>query len=289
MPIFESWVEGLEMKTYAVVLTSIWADEKFLSLAKDQKLVFLTFLTHPMTTSLGTMYMVSSECLAKSVGMSTGLFKKTCGHLVDIDMLATYSGWAELFWLPNFMKDNPPDNPNVVISWTKILSTLPQNGLKARIIRECLNVCKSRGSNFYNVIPEDIHQELEKLKKLETHQQTLPGTVPKQYAKSGFRNQDSENSINTCPGFEPFWQDYPKKEKKERARKAWKQVKPPYESEDFQAVYAAYRERWRDTERKYIPLAASWLRDRSWEDEILSVAESSAAKRARIKKMVGKA
>lgn len=68
--------------------------------------------------------------------------------------------------------------------------------------------------------------------------------------------------------FDLFWEAYPRKDAKVDARKAWKTLKPSdaMVTHIVKAVEKQARSPgWRD--RNYIPLPASWLRGKRWEDE----------------------
>jgi hypothetical protein len=81
--------------------------------------------------------------------------------------------------------------------------------------------------------------------------------------------------------FDRFWSAYPKKEGKGAAIKAWgKATKDLSVDEiiDFTdkavlAIDAQKRERWDASERKYIPMPATWLNQCRWLDEIKSHVE----------------
>ena len=71
--------------------------------------------------------------------------------------------------------------------------------------------------------------------------------------------------------FEKFWEAYPRKQAKVDAERAFKSLNP---SEDLLAVIIAdissrkQSEAWLKDNGKYIPLPASYLRGKRWEDEI---------------------
>ena len=76
-------------------------------------------------------------------------------------------------------------------------------------------------------------------------------------------------------GFEDFWKEYPKKQGKLNARKAWdKLCRSERVDEMFLTVLMqGLRDRkesrdWQKDNGQYIPLPASWLNGRRWEDEV---------------------
>jgi uncharacterized protein YdaU (DUF1376 family) len=78
--------------------------------------------------------------------------------------------------------------------------------------------------------------------------------------------------ISDDEGFREFWQTYPKKEAKQAAIRAWKKIAQP----DRAAVIAAVARRcnsdeWRREGGRYIPLPATFLNGRRWEDELSPV------------------
>ncbi len=77
-------------------------------------------------------------------------------------------------------------------------------------------------------------------------------------------------------GFDDFWKLYPRKEAKQRALKAWQKIK----ADELPAIMAGLRvaiqtEQWQKDGVRYIPLPASWLNERRWEDEITATKQAS--------------
>lgn len=71
--------------------------------------------------------------------------------------------------------------------------------------------------------------------------------------------------------FESFWLNYPKKEAKGRALKAWSKIKNKQEViEQIKKVLPVQKESkdWTKEGGQFIPLPATYLNDRRWEDEI---------------------
>ena len=71
--------------------------------------------------------------------------------------------------------------------------------------------------------------------------------------------------------FTTFWDEYPRKEAKKDAMKAWKQVKA--DKELTETIISAVKERiktqeWQKDNGKFIPLAATYLRGERWKDAL---------------------
>lgn len=99
-------------------------------------------------------------------------------------------------------------------------------------------------------------------------------------------NPISNNRPRPLEGFDLFWSAYPRREGKGRAEKAWtKAIRLVSPERIVEAVRGA---KWSD-DKQFIPLPASWLNDRRWEDEgagarlpLLSQAEIEEQERKRI-------
>lgn len=91
-------------------------------------------------------------------------------------------------------------------------------------------------------------------------------------------NRSIPNQSNTKPirtggepdGFEAFWTRYPKKEGKGAAVKAWRAASKKAETSEILAGLNARIAAWSasNTERKFIPLPATWLNQERWTDVI---------------------
>lgn len=68
-------------------------------------------------------------------------------------------------------------------------------------------------------------------------------------------------------GFSTFWAEYPKKKAKADARKAWRQISPPIKDVMESLDWQKQQPDWEKENGKYVPLPASWIRGRRWEDE----------------------
>jgi len=84
------------------------------------------------------------------------------------------------------------------------------------------------------------------------------------------------SSVPNVP-FERFYEKYPKKKAKEDARKKWNTLK--IDEELFAKMIAALElqkecDDWKKNNGQYIPLPATWLNGRRWQDEIMNTTES---------------
>lgn len=74
-----------------------------------------------------------------------------------------------------------------------------------------------------------------------------------------------EGKNNDPRGFAEFWKNWKRKDAKAVAQKAWSKLSP---TEQKAAIKDVSNGRYKDTQRQYIPLPATYLNGRRWEDEV---------------------
>lgn len=117
------------MAHYRKVEVKIWNDEKFNALSNDAKLIFFMLLTHPHMTPIGAMR-GTPEGLAAELKMEIKGFREGFREVCD-KAIAKYDEYASFIWLPNFLKYNKPESPNVIKAWVSSVDMLPECKLKA--------------------------------------------------------------------------------------------------------------------------------------------------------------
>ncbi|UDL87987.1 hypothetical protein LGH82_22885 [Mesorhizobium sp. PAMC28654] len=134
------------MSRYRKVDTRIWNDAKFTSLDDRGKLAFFMLLTHPNMTALGAMRATPSG-LAEELGWSAEAFREAFAKICGKGM-AKHDERVHLIALPNFIKYNPPESPNVVKAWNGALDLLPECALKAEVIQGAKDYAKGMSEAF---------------------------------------------------------------------------------------------------------------------------------------------
>ena len=138
------------------VSPQIWGDKKFRALPVHTKLAFVFVLTHPNLTALGAMRH-TAQGMAAEIGWEAGEFRKAFDELTALGMVR-YDAEASFVWLPNFLRYNGPDNPNVVKGWRGALALLPECEGKRQLIQAAKKAVSSRGKAFEQALPEPFHK-----------------------------------------------------------------------------------------------------------------------------------
>lgn len=148
------------MSKYRKIDTRILYDEKFRSLSDDGKLTFLLLLVHPNMTALGGMR-ASMATLAEDLDWSPERFGKGFAEPVSMGM-AKYDERGRMVALPNFLKYNAPENPNVVKAWAGSVDLLPECDLKKDVISWAYDSLMGRPESFAEAFAKVLGKPLEK-------------------------------------------------------------------------------------------------------------------------------
>lgn len=157
------------MARYSKIERCILNDQKFNSLCDDAKLVFLILLIHPHLTAIGAMR-ATLPGLASELGWSIERLRKAFAEAFKKDMVR-HDEKACLIWLPNYLKHNRPESPNVVKSWEQSLDYLPECHLKNELIHHVKTFVNELSAAFQEALPEVF------LKPCESLREGLPQSV----------------------------------------------------------------------------------------------------------------
>ena len=133
----------------------IWNDENFAALRDREKLVFFFLLTHPHMTSLGA-FRCSIEGLAVELGMPTSTFRRAFRAIEELQMVE-FCAKHHAAALPNFLRYNLPQSPNVVKSWGKAgesaFDLIPECAVKLYTVERVLEALSKMGPPFVRALP----------------------------------------------------------------------------------------------------------------------------------------
>ena len=140
------------MARFRKVDPRIWNDQKFAALSNSGKLLFFMLLTHPNMTALGAMRGTASG-LAEELGWSPEAFREAFQEASLMGM-AEHDPKACLIALPNFIRYNAPESPNVVRAWIGALDLLPECSLKTRVVARAKAFAEGMGKGFGKAFAE---------------------------------------------------------------------------------------------------------------------------------------
>ncbi|MDR3898275.1 MAG: hypothetical protein Q3X95_03325 [Duodenibacillus sp.] len=214
------------MPRYRKIDPRIWNDEKFSSLSHEAQRMFFFVLTHPSMTALGA-FRISKSGMADELGLDTKGFAQPFAELLEKG-LVKYDERAFLLFAPNFLKYNPPENPNVIKGWVGSIDLLPECPLLLSVLERAKTSASSTDAGS-KAFENTLGRVVETLSKL------FAKPSPKSMA-----NQEQEQEQE---------QEIKEKEKKEKPARetagalATKLQKPEGISDDLWKEWVAHKKK----------------------------------------------
>ena len=109
-----------------------------------------------------------------------------------------------------------------------------------------------------------------KQKEASEHQEQTESKKENKKEKEGENKIENKKKSYDADGFAAFWAAYPKKAGKADALKAWNKLKPDVVLQEQMGKALEVQkqsQQWRKDGGQYIPMPATWLNGRRWEDE----------------------
>ena len=157
------------MALYRKIDTRIWNDAKFRALSPHGKLAFVFLLTHPNMTALGAMR-ASVEGLSAELRVPSEAFREVFAEgfqdaLPDVcrkgaGSLAIFDPEACCLYVPNFVKYQAAESPNVIKAWAKTLEYIPECRLKTIAIQGAQAFVEGMGEGFRKAFREAFREAL---------------------------------------------------------------------------------------------------------------------------------
>ena len=272
------------MARYRKIDTRMWGDSKFRELSSPQpsgKYLWMFLLTGPQTSNIPGLFhageMALSEELEWSVEAFRQAFEEASGKgLVEAD-------WkARVVWVPNAVKYNQPESPNVVKSWRYAWDEIPECALKAAAHERLRVFMKDLGEGFAKAFAEACARPSPNQEQEQEQINTIPQTTFADVPTRPSRSSESNTSKPTETQMELLYSFYPRKRDKLAAKAAIRKALAVVMAGDpdhpamalAEALdYVAQRVRLyaqcvQGCDPNFIPYPASWFNAGSfWDDE----------------------
>ncbi|MBI5068144.1 MAG: hypothetical protein HZB56_07875 [Deltaproteobacteria bacterium] len=141
---------------YRKVATRVWQDAKFRALtplAPSGAALWLYLLTGEVTTQLPGLVRAGEAALAEALGWPLEELRR-CWAEIEAQSMATADWPARLVWIPNAIRYNQPQSPNVVRSWGRPWAEIPECTLKDAARRVLAQQMAERGGAFLAAFKE---------------------------------------------------------------------------------------------------------------------------------------
>lgn len=145
---------------YRMLDVRIWCDKKFRSLTPlkpSGQALFLYLLCNPHTTSIPGLYRAGAGAMAEELSWSLLGFQRALKEVIAQGLVKADLK-ARVIFIPNAIKYNKPQSPNVVRSWAVHWDEIPECALKNEAYYRLESFIKSLGKAFALAFSETLRQ-----------------------------------------------------------------------------------------------------------------------------------
>ena len=145
---------------YRTIDVRIWGDEKFRSLSAlkpSGQGLFLYLLTNPNTNPIPGLYRAGAAAMSEELGWRLEVFKECFQEALEQGLVKADFN-ARLVFIPNAIKFNKPQSPNVVISWAASWDELPECELKNEAYHILKDFLKGLGDTYLKAFCKAIRK-----------------------------------------------------------------------------------------------------------------------------------
>ena len=180
------------MARYRKIDVRLWSDEKVRRLSAPQpnaQTLWIYLLTGPHTTSLPGLFHIGEAALAEALGWPLEGFREAFREAFQEGLVK--ADWkARVVFIPNAVRYNPPESPNVAKSWRQHLDEIPGCALKDEAAQHIKSLLEGFGEAFAKAFAKPLAKALAK---------TMPNQEQEQ-------EQEQEQDIHT--GAENFFSEF---------------------------------------------------------------------------------
>lgn len=177
------------MAHFRKVDVRIWNDAKFNELSHLGKLTFIFLITHPNMTMLGAMRATQAG-LAEELQATPVAFREAFAEVLAKG-LAKVDQKASCIWLPNFLKYQSAESPNVLRNWVKQVEFIPECELKTLAIAGLKGYAEASSEAFRKAFREAFIKDFP-----ESVSSKQLAVIPKSPSQDG----DGVNSVDVHHG-----------------------------------------------------------------------------------------
>ncbi|MBY0243169.1 MAG: hypothetical protein K2X55_28075 [Burkholderiaceae bacterium] len=188
------------MSRYRKIEVKTWTDKRFRALSamppSGQGLWFF-LLTGPHTGPIPGLFRAGRASMAEELGWEQEAFDEAFAE-VFANGMAKADFKARLVWLPNAIKYNRPESPNVVRSWRAELDLLPECALKTEAVAAMRTALAAIGAAYaeaFNEFAKEDAPPQQAKAPAEDREESLPKPSGKAFGKASAKpmpNQEQE-------------------------------------------------------------------------------------------------
>lgn len=188
---------------YRTIDVRLWGDEKFRALSPlhpSGQALFLYLLTNPNTTSIPGLYRAGAAAMAEELGWTLEGFQEAFQEILTQGLvMADFK--ARLIFIPNAIKFNRPQSPNVVKSWVSHWDELPECGLINIAYQAIKAFVEGMGETFAEAFNQATQKPSQKTMPNQEQEQNQEQNILSSFQEDAVSNADSvkNQSHSNCP------------------------------------------------------------------------------------------
>lgn len=258
-------------RRYQTILTSTFDDLKVRRLDEDSRWVFV-YLLICKHANLPGLFLLPMSYITRDIQYPSERVFKAFANLTERGFME-YDAGSETVFVRTWLRHKPLDNPNKVKGALAALDEIPDSPLFVSLLK----FVEENKPNGYETLIKALRNRLKTLSKEVSVSVSVSVpvevSVPVSFVppeKLSEEPDTSESKSDSLELFNQFWAQHPRKDKKIDALKAWKKIKNLDDVfPDIMRGLARDKlsRQWTKDNGEFIPLPATWLNARQWEDE----------------------
>jgi len=186
------------MGRYRKIEVATWGDSKFQALSAplpNAQSLWFYLLTGPHTNSIPGLFVIGKAALAEALKWDENDdllegFRKAFDELHTAKMVR-FDPKTRLVWIPNALKYNLPESPNVIRSWKAQIRELPETELLGIALSSIRSTIYGMGEGFQKAFVEAFGKDMPKgYRQPSPNQEQEHEQDPEEFADSPKANPD---------------------------------------------------------------------------------------------------
>lgn len=138
------------MSLYRKIEVSMYSDGDFNALSPMQpsgQSLWIYLLTGPHTGPIPGLFVSGPAAMAEALRWSRKAYDRCLAEILEKGMVKIDTD-SRLFWVPNAIKYNKPESPNVVLHWANAFMLIPECPLRDEAVASMKVIIEGMGENF---------------------------------------------------------------------------------------------------------------------------------------------
>lgn len=281
-------------RSHGRVYAAIWSDEEFIALDADAQRLYLFLLSQADLNHAGLLPLRPRRWAAKYAGGSTSAVMGTLDTLAEHRFVLVDEDTEEVLIRTLVRNDGVYKQPKVMVRMREDARQIDSPALRAAFAAEMGRLPLAELSGNAREVAERVAKEIQEefSEAVDRAEEGVSGRVSGTHPDTHIRarapvpqpptpSPSKHHRPAAAPPdtFDAWWSSWPRKEAKAKAKTAYARAVKTIDPDELLRLTAEWFRRRPDLQPKYVPLPASWLNARRWEDEAPPAARPTTSPR----------